>query len=532
MIGVAADPVHRDVVSEFFELFKTPWEWMVPEKQYKVVLNAGVHAEPWNADLVLVYGVGEHSVDRRLGMSAQRTDDPVDVRWRDSGFPVYGGVATFDGLGQGSVLSVHGRFADYCVTVEARTVRRFGYDLFSEVSRLLSKGQPRSHALIPTLERHVALIRQCLDDAGISYIEVPPRPHGAEFVCCLTHDVDFFGIRRHLADRTLAGFALRGTVGTLRDLLRGRRPLDEALRNWLAVLSVPLVALGAKLDFWHPFRDYALADRGHKSTFFLVPFKHRPGLSPTGQINSTRAVAYGVRDVRAEVQELDPRQIEVAVHGIDAWRDPDAGREEKAELNAVAPQSRVGVRMHWLYFSEESPRHLEEVGFDYDSTCGYNDAVGFRAGTLQVFRLPGSNLLELPLSIMDTAMFYPDRMGLAPDESRAQCSEIVGHARQFGGALVINWHDRSLAPERQWHRSYENLLDAVEATDAWFAKGQEAVAWFRWRRSIRFAEDAQSQQIMVDAPQLPPGLPAGSLVLHRQAVEERSFAGGTCSLPS
>ena len=29
---------------------------------------------------------------------------------------------------------------------------------------------------------------------------------------------------------------------------------------------------------------------------------------------------------------------------------------------------------------------LDEAGFEYDSTVGYNDAVGYRAGTSQVFR--------------------------------------------------------------------------------------------------------------------------------------------------
>ena len=533
MIGVAAVPAQHDVVSEFFELFKTPWEWLVPGKRYRVVLNANLDADPPNADLALIYGSCEHPLDRRAGVSVQRTDVSVDVEWGDTVFPVYESVATFHGQGSTSLLSVDGHRADYSVTVGTTTVRRIGYNLFAEVSRLLSGGQSSSHALIPTLEWHIEVIRQCLDDAGIPYVEVPPRPCGAEFICCLTHDVDFFGIRRHLADRTLGGFALRATLGTLRDLLRGRRPLDEALRNWLAVLSLPLVMLGVKRDLWHPFRDYARADRGHKSTFFLVPFKRRAGISPAGTIDERRAVAYGVRDVRTELQELDARQIELGVHGIDAWRDVTAGREEKAELNAVSSQPRTGVRMHWLYFSDESPRHLEEVGFDYDSSYGFNDAIGFRAGTLQVFRLPGSEqLLELPLSIMDTAMFYPDRMGLEREQSRAQCSKIVGNARRFGGALVVNWHDRSLAPERQWQSSYASLLDEIEAADAWFAKGEEAVAWFRWRRSIRFGDDASTQQITIDAPALPPGLPSGRLVVHRTAVEETPFAGGRCSLPS
>ena len=131
-------------------------------------------------------------------------------------------------------------------------------------------------------------------------------------------------------------------------------------------------------------------------------------------------------------------------------------------------------------------------GFDYDSTWGYNDAVGYRAGTSQVFRLPAAeSLLELPLSIMDSALFYPDRMNLTGRTALARVPAIVDNARRFGGTLVINWHDRSLAPERLWDRVYQHA--ARSKSDAASASGSpprsEAVDWFRWRRSIRFTRD-------------------------------------------
>ena len=32
---------------------------------------------------------------------------------------------------------------------------------------------------------------------------------------------------------------------------------------------------------------------------------------------------------------------------------------------------------------------LEKAGFSYDSTVGYNETIGYRAGTAQVFKHPG-----------------------------------------------------------------------------------------------------------------------------------------------
>ena len=116
--------------------------------------------------------------------------------------------------------------------------------------------------------------------------------------------------------------------------------------------------------------------------------------------------------------------------------------------------------MHWLYFSDETPKHLEEAGVYYDSTLGYNETVGYRSGTTQVFRLPGtSTVFELPLHVQDTAMFYPGRMGMSESEAMATVRGADWRlSKTHGGVFTINWHDRSLAPERNWDAAYLALL--------------------------------------------------------------------------
>jgi hypothetical protein len=356
--------------------------------------------------------------------------------------------------------------------------------------------------LRPTLEIHVQLLREVLREEGISFLEIPPRPHDHSFICCLTHDVDFFGIRRHGLDRTLLGFMARASLGTAADLARGRRSIAEALRNWGALLSLPLVFLGLQDDFWNPFEDYTRIEKHRPSTYFLVPFKNRPGVPQNGRVATNRAVKYQASEIGADARKVAARGSELAVHGLDAWCDENAGRSEMRELLSITEGTAAGVRMHWLYFADDAPQRLEAAGFEYDSTCGYNDAVGYKAGTSQVFRLPGTkDLLELPLSIMDSALFYRSRMGLSRQEAADVCGQIVSNAREYGGTIVINWHDRSVAPERLWGGFYEGLLAKVEADDrAWFATASEAVGWFRWRRSIQFHAEQTSSRITVAAP--------------------------------
>jgi hypothetical protein len=389
------------------------------------------------------------------------------------------------------------------------------------------------------MELHIALLRQLLSKSGVSFVEVPPRPGAHDFICCLTHDIDFFGIRRHRWDRTLAGFAYRATIGTLVQLIRRRRTISEASRNWAAALSVPLVFAGVMRDFWQPFEDYADADGNRGSTYFLAPFKHSAGRGPDGTVNPVRSLPYDVSDLHQELQQARTDRTEFAVHGIDAWHDVESGRAERTQLAQATGVKRVGIRMHWLYSSADSTRCLEAAGFDYNSTCGYNEAVGFRAGTLQAFRPLGrSTLMELPLSIMDTALFYPDRMSLSPKAALNMCRGIINAVRRFGGALVINWHDRSLAPERLWGRPYRELLAEVEKDGrVWFAMTGETVDWFRWRRSICFRTESNSADVSVESSAPPVGLPAARVVIHRAlssgtSVEETQFLGGTtvCSL--
>jgi hypothetical protein len=520
-------------VAEFFELFKTPWEMVVRGKHYQVVLSTDDCVDGFEADLLLVYAAREFPIDGRVGAVTGTASGPVDIQWQGETLPIYGRVATFGGRVSSGAMFADGAAVDYRHASGTTTVYRIGYDLFDEVGYLLSHGQPTSHAATPTLELHIEIIRQALGEAGISYVEVPSRPHQMSLVCCLTHDIDFFGVRRHGVDRTLAGFVTRGTWGTLVDLVRGRRPAGEAVRNWLAVLSLPLVWLGLARDFWQPFEDYAREDGARSSTFFVIPFKGRPGVSPDGTTEPRRAAPYGIHDIRDQIAARAGAGVEFAVHGIDAWHNANEGRAELMALTSATGQQASGVRMHWLYFAEQSPRELEAAGFTYDSTWGYNDAVGYKAGTSQVFRLPGTEgLLELPLTIMDSALFYPDRMGLGRVDAMARCRRIVQAARRFGGAVVVNWHDRSLAPERQWGDAYRELLRDLSADATWFATTGETVDWFRWRRSIRFNVAAGSARVTVEAPPVPPGLPAASVVARRAAgaamdVVETRFSGGT-----
>ena len=183
--------------------------------------------------------------------------------------------------------------------------------------------------------------------------------------------------------------------------------------------------------------------------------------------------------------------------------------------------------MHWLYMHTNSLALLDEAGFLYDSTIGYNETVGYRAGTSQIFKpIQSKRLLELPLQIMDTALFYPARLNLSETEAWKELAPILNNAVRNGGVLSINWHDRSIAPERLWGDFYTRLLDSLQDKNPWFATATQAVLWFRRRRTTEFhwpQRKGESLRINIPLSQ-DQTLPPMRLRLHRPRSNNSGFS--------
>jgi hypothetical protein len=493
MIGVIADPSEQEVVKEFFELFKTPWEFYRTNQPYDVVISADGAEIDTPAKLIVVYsGRKIQSDDQTRVLTAPRRMQPCILLYRCDRIPIYGDAITFTDKCESLLKErISQECAAYVYQLGDTLRARIGYDLFAEIRTLLTAGQPHENASIPTLELHIAFLRDLMIECGISFVEIPPVPEGFQFVACLTHDVDHPSIRQHGLDHTIAGFLLRSTIGSLIDAVLGRMRIRDATKNWAAAIKLPFVYMGLAKDFWRDFDDrYLQLEKDTPSTFFVIPRKGDPGKGVDGRAKALRASRYEARELADTISTLQAAGREVGLHGIDAWLDSSAGREELDEIRLLTGVTEIGVRMHWLYFNENSPEMLERAGAAYDSTSGYNETIGYRAGTTQVFKLLGAErLLELPLHAMDTALFYLSYLGLSPCKASARLGEMANQVVRFGGCLTINWHDRSLAPERLWGGCYRQLIQDLKSRGAWIATAGQAVSWFRKRRSATFEMD-------------------------------------------
>jgi peptidoglycan/xylan/chitin deacetylase (PgdA/CDA1 family) len=534
MIGVIASSHPAWVVEEFFQLFKTPWEPWQAGRTYDVVIAVGTEVTGDAAPLVIVMGAQSLALDLRQGVDLAPLASGSVLTDGDEVLPLYGEAAALPAQPGAERLGVvDGRAVALRARRGEHTFIRLGYDLFEETRRILTDGQPVEHAATPTLDLHVNRLRRWMGDTELTFLEIPPVPHGHPFIVSLTHDIDFIGIRRHFGDHTMLGFLYRATLGSGRDFLRGRLAFGRLCRNWLAVAKLPFVYLRLARDFWVPFPWLLEVETGLSATYYLIPFKGRPGAKVKSAHPERRATGYDVTDMAEWAHELTRAGCEIGVHGIDAWHDPAAGRAERERVAGVSGTPATGIRMHWLEFGENSYRALEEAGYAYDSTMGFNETVGYRHGTAQVFRPPGAaQLLELPMHIQDGSLFYPSRLNLSEREAHERCAVLVRQAERTGGVLTVLWHDRSHAPDRNWGDFYRELVAGLKQRGAWFATAGQVVNWFRQRRAARFVE--RDGQVRIEGI-ASTGLPPFVVRVHRtDGVSDEAWIGAearTVALP-
>ncbi len=484
MIGVAVHPTEQDVVAEFFELFKTPWEFHRNDGRYDVLICTRKQVPQNAAKLVLLYCADTTEPDTEAGLSVKSRRGGTTLVYEGVRIPIYGAVATFPGSRFAPVAEAStAEPAAFAGSSGNQTVLRIGYDLFKETDHILRAGQPAANAESATLDLHIALLRDLITKSGIPVVEIPPVPEGHSFIVCLTHDIDHPVLRNHCCDHTMVGFLYRAMIGTVINVCRGRKTFRDLRTNWTAALMLPFVYLGMAKDFWRGFDRYVEMEAGLTSTYFVIPTRDYPGRPFVGNGVSRRAARYDVTDVRPQLRKVLSSGCEVGLHGIDAWVDSSKGCEERDRVTQTLGETVTGVRTHWLFFDEKTPAVLERAGFSYDSTVGYNETVGYRAGTAQVYKPLGTaNLLELPLHIMDTALFYPNHLNLSDEDAERMVRKFIDRAAEFGGVLTFNWHDRSIAPERLWDGFYTKLLGELKSRGAWFATAAQTVSWFRNRR--------------------------------------------------
>jgi peptidoglycan/xylan/chitin deacetylase (PgdA/CDA1 family) len=326
-----------------------------------------------------------------------------------------------------------------------------------------------------------ALARRIATAAGRRARTLEPLPRwkdGARFAACLTHDVD--------------DVALYSGRQALRLLLQARAPQSYAFRAGLSGLGRAWTHRGAEDPYSNFHRWLAEEEgRGRRSTFYFVPPDPRPRHEYDPLYRLDDRIAFDGRRVTvAEVMRaMESRGHEVGLHG--SYRSHRDGAELGRQKHAIefgADTVVRGVRQHFLRFDVRATWAAQvEAGFRYDTTLGYNEAVGFRAGIAAPFRPWSSerkqshDLWELPLTLMDGALFRTLKLG-----SKQAAEAVTRHLDQVeaaGGLAVLLWHPNGAAEALfpGWWATYRHLLDELGRRNAWVATARTIADWWRDR---------------------------------------------------
>jgi hypothetical protein len=154
--------------------------------------------------------------------------------------------------------------------------------------------------------------------------------------------------------------------------------------------------------------------------------------------------------------------------GYTTFRSPERLRREVSILREVLGDRPLGGRQHYLRWCPDTWIHWESCGLSYDSSVGYADRIGFRAGTCIPYRpwLLSLNrpaeLLEIPLIMMDrTLLGY---MHLSPEEVLPVLADCANRCRAVGGVLSVVWHNNTLL-DPPYRSAYMKLLGLCSHAD-------------------------------------------------------------------
>lgn len=294
---------------------------------------------------------------------------------------------------------------------------------------------------------HGFLHRPIVDEYGLALEQVLERllpawrPSPRSLRVKISHDVDEIGVP----------FSLRGAAAKT---LRHGRPFST-LRD----LAAPIFGVNNTYQSQLKRLVRFSVDRDLDCSVHWKASKR--GLHDTGYRLSDPAILGLVHFFRE-------RSIEMGIHpSYETFESPQLLRSEVATLRDFLGDQRTGGRQDYLRWSPPSWSEWDAIGISYDSSVGFADQTGFRAGTCIPYRpwlwreQREANLIEIPLLAMDSML--RGYMKAAPGRALAVLRELIVRCRSVGGVFTLAWHNTSLF-DSGYTVVYRAVLDELAGT--------------------------------------------------------------------
>lgn len=180
---------------------------------------------------------------------------------------------------------------------------------------------------------------------------------------------------------------------------------------------------------------------------------------------------YSLRDsrIRSLMKEISDRGHMIGYHGAyGSFNNEEQINNEVNELLLICEDFNIqqtiwGGRQHYLQWLPRTWGAYDKANLNYDSSVGFADHIGFRAGicydfpTYDLKHKKAFKLKELPLVVMEGSVLSENYMGYGLEDSYVEISKLKKRCQMFDGLFTMLWHNSELTSD-SYKKIYRNLL--------------------------------------------------------------------------
>lgn len=283
-------------------------------------------------------------------------------------------------------------------------------------------------------------------------------PDGKKFAVCLTHDVD----------RVKKTYQYITHFVKTKDLYH--------IKSFFTRKHDP---------YWNFEKIMNIEEKyGVRSTFFFLNESKRFNVfRPDDWKLSLGRYNFNEEKIAEIIQKLHAGGWEIGLHGsYESYKNKELLVIEKKLLEDILSDEVIGIRQHYLNLSTPDTWRIQEnVGFNYDSSFGSSNEIGFKENKYLPFRPFNNSFLVLPLTIMDSALFQKNE---SVEDAWVKCRELIKQAKKHSALLTVLWHQRVFNEKEfsNWSLIYEELIKICKQNNAWITTAREIERWWNNKR--------------------------------------------------
>ena len=176
--------------------------------------------------------------------------------------------------------------------------------------------------------------------------------------------------------------------------------------------------------------------------------------------------SYNIADdnrLKKKCKELADKGNKIGLHGsYNSAAEEELFVKEKEILEDSIGLKVTKTRQHWLnYYERKTPYIHRRAGIEEDSTVGFNDISGFRAGIASLYA-PYDHLKHaafpfkiIPFAVMDSHLY--DYADIVKHDTLEWLFESMKRIKRFH--VSVDWHQRVVSGDYGWQEEYERILN-------------------------------------------------------------------------